>query len=290
MNQERFAFRGSAAAAELRPSFLCIGQPHSATTWLSGVLSLHPQVSIPQKLRAVDYFSFNYHLGERWYLDQFPEAGRATRIMGDVEPLCVYCDLSAPRVANFGSIGKLIIMLRDPSSWIVSAYHSVNKASSYSRDRAQFLKFHSRVFELLRTYDYIRNYFEFFDREQFLFVTRQELVADMEAVKNRLSEFLEIDRFRNDASRVLYNAARQPRFRLLYKQARRLRDRHFPKFEWTNAVESRAPFLRNALFREPPPPPGWLLEELRARRDIVNAQTERLGEAIGRDLSGWRID
>jgi hypothetical protein len=111
-------------------------------------------------------------------------------------------------------------------------------------------------------------------------------------VKSRIAEFLDIDPhcFGKVMPSPLYNQARQPRFKPLYKVARGLRDRHFRDFEWITAVERRFPILEQMLFQEPAPPPAWLLEEVRARRDIVNGETLRLGDVIGRDLSRWQVN
>jgi hypothetical protein len=291
MNQERFNFRGGAVYGETRPSFLCIGQPHSGTTWLHGALATHPQVRLPENKKDVDFFCFNYHLGERWYLEHFAGHQGDIRQVGEVGPMYIYSELAPSRIAAFGSIDKLIVMLRDPSSWFVSRYHAINKFSRFTRDRALFLKHHAAEFDMLRVHSYLSNYFDVFDRQNFLFVTLDELCRADIGVKQKLADFLEIefDGFGQAMPSPLYNQARQPRFRPLYSAARNLRDRYFRDFEWITAVEQRAPILTQLLFQEPAPPPDWLFEELHIRRESINEQTKRLGDAIDRDLSGWLI-
>lgn len=292
MNQQRVTVVGRTAVGRLRPTFLCIGQPHSGTTWLHGVLSTHPQIRLPLEKKDVDYFCFNHHRGDAWYLDQFggPASGDIREI-GEVGPMYLYGDLAAERIADFGSIRKLIVMLREPVSWFVSRYHAINKSSPYTADRELFLKHHGHEFDLLDVESHLVRYFAHFERDAFLFVTVDELSQDACAVKRRLAEFLEIDPdgFGTVLPGALYNQARQPRFRSIYKAARTIRDRHFRDFEWITAVETRFPLLLKALFREPYPPPHWLFEELLLRRARINRQIERLGHAVGRDLSGWMI-
>jgi hypothetical protein len=202
----------------------------------------------------------------------------------------LYSDLAPSRIASFGSIRKLIVMLRDPATWMVSRYHAIAKYSPFARDRELFLKHHGNEFDLLYLHSFLTMYLAYFEREEFLFVTMDELSKSETSVKVRLAAFLDVDRagFGN-ADPGLFNQARQPRFRPVYKIARGLRDRYFRDFEWITAVETRAPTLTRVLFREPSPPPDWLFEELRTRRATINDQTERLGELIDRDLSHWKI-
>lgn len=290
MNQERFKFGSGVAIGETRPTFLCIGQPHSGTTWLHSLLATHPQVRLPENEKDVDFFCFNYHRGERWYLEHFSDEPGDIVQVGEVGPMYIYSDLAPARIAAFGSIRKIIVMLRDPQSWFVSRYHSINKASHYSQDRALFLKHHASEFDLLNVHGYLTRYLEHFELGDFLFVTMDELSKSEADVKSRLATFLGIDPHGfGEAVPSLYNQARQPRFKPLYKAARNFRDKFFRDFEWITAVETRIPALTQLLFQEPAPPPDWLFEELRARRDRINDQTLRLGKLIDRDLSGWLI-
>ena len=246
MNQELFSFRTEAVAG-LRPSFLCIGQLHADIARLGETLSAHPQVGLPHE--AGDYFSFNYHKGERWYLERFPRVRNGIRHLGEVGPMYLYSDLAPSRIAAFGSIRKFIVTLRDPLSWLAARYSALNSR----RNRAAFLEHHGHEFDRLCVHSFLMLYLALFDRDCFLFVTADELGASEE--RRRLAEFLEIDP--NGFGR---------------------RDR-----------EQRLPVLTRLLSRKQEPP-AWLFEELWARRLLVNEQTERLGAAIGRDLSGWLID
>jgi hypothetical protein len=250
VNQELFSFRTEAAAG-LRPSFLCIGQPHAGAAKLGEMLSAHPQIGVP--CEAGDYFSFNYHKGERWYLERFAGVRNGIRRLGEVGPMYLYSDLAPSRIAGFGSIRKFIVLLRDPASWLAARYNAIH--SRHTENRASFLEHHGHEFDRLCVHSFLMLYLALFDSDCFSFVTTDELDASEESARRRVAEFLEID---------------PEGF------GRRDRRRRFPA-------------LARLLFRKPEPP-AWLFEELRMRRCLVNEQTERLGAAIGRDLSGWLID
>lgn len=251
MNQELFSFHTEAAGG-LRPNFLCIGQPHAGTAWLRRSLSGHPQIRLPD--RCGDYFSFNYHHGERWYLEQFTGGRSGVRRTGEVGPMYLYSDLAASRIAAFASIRQFIVTLRDPLSWLAARYDFIRRHARRAADRTHFLEHHGHEFDRLHVHSFLMLYLGLFDRDCFLFVTAGDLEAREENVRRRVAAFLDID------------------------------PHGFVGHEYT----PRFPALARLLSRKPEPP-AWLFEELRARRLLVNEQTERLGLAIGRDLSGWLI-
>jgi hypothetical protein len=258
MNQESFRFRSEMALCGVRPDFLCIGQPYAGTAWLQDLLLRHPQLRLPQGGRELNYFCFNYHQGERWYLEQFAsDSGPGgVRRTGEVGSMYIYSDLAPSRIAAFRSIRKFVVMLRDPTSWFVARYQALRKTSRFASDRALFLENHGSEFDRLCLHSFLGLYLALFDREDFLFVTADELAAGESVVKERVADFLEVDG--NGFGRA-------------------------------NPQGGRQSFLARILSRPPALPPDWLFEELHGRRHIVNEQTKLLGDAIGRDLSGWLI-
>ena len=251
MNRELFSFQ-TEASGDLRPSFLCIGQPHAGTAWLRETLSAHPQIRLPNV--CGDYFSFNYHRGERWYLEHFAEGPARSRRTGEVGPMYLYSDLAPSRIAAFRSIRKFVVTLRDPMSWLAARYGVIRRDSRHAGERALFLERHGHEFDRLHVHSFLMLYLALFDHDCFLFVTADEIETHAESVKRRLAQFLNVDS------------------------------------NGFGAARRRVPFLDRLGLVKQARPPAWLYEELRARRPLVNEQTERLGTAIGRDLSAWRID
>lgn len=249
VNQELFSFHTDTAGG-LRPNFLCIGQPHAGTAWLRQTLSTHAQVRLPDN--CGNYFSFNYHRGERWYLRRFVDARDTIRQTGEVGPMYLYSDLAPARIAAFGSVRKFVVTLRDPVSWLAARYSVIRRRSRHAADRAYFLEHHGHEFDRLHVHSFLMLYLGLFDRDCFLFLTADDIDAREEHARRRLAAFLDID-----PSGFVRPKPRLPIF--------------------------------GRLFAHKSEPPSWLFEELRARRLLVNEQTERLAAAVGRDLSGWLI-
>lgn len=275
-----------------RPNFLCIGVPRSGTTWLHVVLSTHPKVLMPNK-KEIHYFNDNYHRGEAWYLAHFTAGGdRAPERVGEVDPMYMYSDLAPQRIRKFGSIGRFIVMLRSPMLRIVSNYQLISNRTRHAPDRAEFMTRHGREFDLLRTHHYISPFVTLFGRERFLFTLYKDLAADCQSVANDVAGFLGIDPdgFSEAAVFAHRNEAKLPRFKSLYKGVRRLRDKYLSGFQLSTLIDDRQTLIAKALFREAGPPPSWLFEELQTRKDILNEDTRKLEEIVGRDLSHWLID
>ena len=165
MNQERFRFRSDMALGDLRPDFLCIGQPYAGTAWLHGLLSGHAQLQLPRGGSELDYFCFNYHRGENWYLEQFAGSPGSIRRVGEVGSKYIYSDLAASRIAAFRSIRRFIVTLRDPTSWFVARYRAIRKFSRFAADRALFLEHHGSEFDRLCLHSFLALYLALFDRE-----------------------------------------------------------------------------------------------------------------------------
>lgn len=274
-----------------RPNFLCIGFPRSGTTWLDAVLTSHPQIQLPEKKKEIHYFNIYHHLGEEWYLKYFPVTKTNPVAVGEVSPLYVYSEVASRRIAEFGSIKKLIVMLRDPISHLVSAYQFYTRYYPGVADRAYFLRRYENAFFGLRLHFHLNEFMEPFDKEQFLFLTKDDLDASVSTVLGSLSKFLEVDErgFDTGIAAERHSWAQAPRFRFLYDRARGLRDRWAPHLEWSSLVEQRMSYMRQLFFRPHEAAPDWLLEELRLRKDRINVDTSRLAELIGRDLSSWEI-
>ncbi len=104
--------------AALRPDFLVISPPKTASTWLADNLRCHPQVFVPA-IKEVKYFNcYSQWLDLNWYLNQFRAAGG--RVKGEASPS--YAILPVETIRQIRCLLpdlKLIFLMREPiaRSW-----------------------------------------------------------------------------------------------------------------------------------------------------------------------------
>ena len=102
------------------PAFLCVGAQKAGTTTLHALLSLHPEIYLPQQ-KELQYFSLHYAEGLEWYQNCFAGA-TSSQCIGEITPYYLFHPYVAERIANdLGKI-RIIILLRDPVARTLSHY------------------------------------------------------------------------------------------------------------------------------------------------------------------------
>lgn len=276
-------------AISQRPNFLCVGFPRSGTTWLNRALELHPQIFVPERVKEVNYFNWNYFRGEAWYLNHFKPAGPVHLAVGEVSPAYIFSDVAADRISAFSSELKIIVMLRKPRDKIVSAYHLSQRASPYANSRTLFLKHHGSEFLEIRASHTINEYIKHFGRANVCILLTEEISGADGKVYDLLAKFLGVSRegFSDPLRVTKVNPNNTPRIPILYRAARRLRDAVFPRFELERWVW-RMPSLGRLIYGKSSRPPKWLYEEISARKELINQEIRELEIILERDLTHWR--
>jgi hypothetical protein len=124
-------FRSATAQQRILPSFLVLGAQRAGTSTLFFHLRQHPEISGPRGAeKSVDwpkelhFFDEKFGKGVDWYRAFFPlEASRSLarrrgrdRIAGEATPNYLFHPQAPPRAAEVLSGGRLIALLRDPST------------------------------------------------------------------------------------------------------------------------------------------------------------------------------
>jgi hypothetical protein len=118
------------------PDFLVIGAQKCGTTWISHLLSQHPEIHVPRR-KELHFFNHRHHveMGLDWYRAQFrPREGE--RYTAEATPnyfwnLTLHGDRQgevhrfdiAPQVRAQNPEVRLVLSLRDPVDRAVSAYY-----------------------------------------------------------------------------------------------------------------------------------------------------------------------
>jgi hypothetical protein len=123
---------GSATSrSRVMPEYVIAGGQRCGTTSLYQYLIEHPAIGAATT-KEVHFFDVNYERGVDWYRGHFPTAayvraiGRRTGMRpttGEASPYYLYHPRAPYRLADMLPDAKLIVMLRDPVSRLVSHYH-----------------------------------------------------------------------------------------------------------------------------------------------------------------------
>jgi len=199
---------------EYLPDFLIIGVQKAATSWLYYCLNEHPEIHLPAHKREVDFLGGEkfQKKGWEWWTSRF-EGARASQIIGDVSVDYIYND-EAPKLVKekVGEV-KLIVSLRDPIERAISAYYwnlrkgkipnrSLNegfrevintfKDSSQTKVDEDAASLYQNIIQRGFYDSQIERYLNYFNLEDFLFLSFQKIKSKpLEQLQN-LYRFLEV--------------------------------------------------------------------------------------------------
>jgi hypothetical protein len=101
---------------------ICIiaGMPRAATSFLYHTLPNHPSFFVPSR-KETDYFSVNHYRGKDWYLAFYKDMLQ-TQIGFDISPMYFLDENSPQRIRRFNANVRVVLIIREPVSWIFSFY------------------------------------------------------------------------------------------------------------------------------------------------------------------------
>jgi hypothetical protein len=177
-----------------RPDFFIVGPQKCATTWMYEGLREHPEVVLPET-DSVHYFDINYHKGEEWYRDQFPDTA-AEYIVGDETPSYIRSPSTPARLAELNPDAKLIFSLRNPVDRAFSHYWHEKAKGKMSFEFEE-------VFDNYDLFDnwvvpgfynhHIERFEQHFDEDQIKLMVFDDLVDDDRAFIRDVYEFVGAD-------------------------------------------------------------------------------------------------
>lgn len=207
----------------LLPDFVILGAAKAGTTSLFGWLSDHPFVA-PARQKEVHYFDYNYFRGEGWYRKHFPRRDERDRfaaehgrpfVTGEASPSYLSHQWAPQRLASLLPHAKLLIVLRNPvdraySQFQMSRREGEEPLESFAQaiaaeearlepERARMLSDHWYNSWPIGCWSYlmrsryaeqIERWMQLFAREQFHFLSLEQLSADPQGTLARVHEFL----------------------------------------------------------------------------------------------------
>jgi hypothetical protein len=191
------------------PNFLIIGAPRSGTTYLYNMLKQHPDIFMPNVRYPSDMHFFNpktkikvdeepnWYKGLEWYKKQF-EGWSNEKALGE-KTASYLTDEDAPKLIKntLGEKVKLIAILRNPIYRLFSNY--LHFSGQIPRHVSLIEACQSEEFkrmELLESGNYakhIKRYYQFFSKDQFLFLIYDDLYNNPLELLKKIFNFLEVD-------------------------------------------------------------------------------------------------
>jgi len=194
--------------------FIGIGASKCGTTWLHKMLSKHPKLELPLARKELSFFNINYNRGINWYHSFF---NKNNLIWGEITPSYLVDKKAAQRIKKYG-VPKLIIMLREPISRTISAYEMYQRNNFYRKSINHFLRNNKEFTERSCYFQHIKNYLNYFNKEQILFLTSEDVKNNPFTALKTVCDFLNIEfkeSYFNDADAKV-NVATKPKFPLIY--------------------------------------------------------------------------
>jgi hypothetical protein len=299
------------------PDFFIVGQPKAGTTALHVTLRRHPQIFMPE-LKEPNYFArelvykplaADFPTTLDHYLSLFASAQPGQRA-GEASIFYLWSHTAAHQIAQLRSDGRIIVMLREPVSFLHSLHlqfikagveteHDLRHALALEEERRngrhlprdgywpQLLPYS----EHMRYMDQLRRYQDAFPADQILVLIYDDYRQDNAAILRKILRFLDLDDTvplsTNDVNQSTRIRAR--RIKKLMDGASEGRGAGFATFKV--AVESittqrqrRAAqdvVRRYIVYGKPRDPEHDLVMELRRR---YKSEVVALSEYLGRDL------
>lgn len=178
--------------------FVVIGAMKAGTSSLYNYLSMHPELSLPHTEKEVNFFNNDDHwkAGIDWYKRNF-EANDLNK--GEVNPnyaMFPRCKVVPERLYSFSPDAKLIYILRDPIERLRSHIHHNYIKGLETRSLKEILEDKKDCMYYLsysKYYSQLENFLPYYDKQQILIVTLENLSKEPTLVMQRIFDFLEVD-------------------------------------------------------------------------------------------------
>lgn len=276
LTRTRFRTRRPSANWRVLPDFLVIGAMRSGTSSLFKYLAQHPEIA-PSLRKEVEYFTRNFHEGERWYRQHFALAARRNLanargralLSFEATPYYLFEPRCPNRVHDLLPEARIVAVLRDPVDRAFSDYQHMCRHGFEELSFAEALEaepqrvepelrrmwedptyfsrdhHHFSYFERGRYGSQLQRWLRYYERDRILLVESSDLYERPGDVLQQVESFLKVRRwvpsgFRNYS----YVGTPPPRARVDEGLRRELRARYEPDDDLLARLWGRTPSWR----------------------------------------------
>jgi hypothetical protein len=278
------------------PNLIIIGGLKCGTTSIHHYLGLHPEIKM-SKPKELNFFveELNWDLGLDWYAGRFDER---FSVRGESSPHYTnlpYFEGVPERIRRHIRDAKLIYMVRDPISRILSHWRHAVGAGYETRPMEEALARPDQTYVTRsRSWMQLQPYLERFDRSQIEIITQEELQSDRAETMRKAFRFAGVDesfyseQFSREWERS--TAKESDRYQLMERLIKlpgfRSFDRNFDRFP------ERLRWMVEKVVHDPDAPSAPKPELPDSVRESLVAQLSddvaALQEFAGREFAAWK--
>lgn len=164
-----------------QPTFLFIGPDKSGSSWMSRILSMHPDCYVPPA-KDTYFFDRYYNKGLEWYLSHFTHAPSSAKAIGELSHDYLFSNEAAERIKTHFPDVKLIVCLRNPIERSLSQFQYMRRGGEVG---ANFDEAVEKFPKIIGNSQYLTNLQVYFD----LFCVDQVEVLIFEDLKANATTF-----------------------------------------------------------------------------------------------------
>lgn len=217
------------------PTFLGLGAPKAATTWLARCLDEHPSVFITD-VKETEYFSWRHTMQDLGaYKEHFRAAGPSAEAVGEISTSYLHWEGTPDRAHAVVPEAHLFASLRDPVEQIHSHYWHLRRQNFHQQQRSRPASleealdlYPEKLLRPARYAEHLARWLTVYDRDQVHVIFYEDIQNRPDDVVENLYRFLNVDAsFRPSVLKVQDRSVRRgtsPRSETLERMYTRLYD------------------------------------------------------------------
>jgi len=183
-------------ARNILPTFIGVGAPKTATTFLDQCLKEHPDIFMPVS-KEPHYFSYFYDKGLDEYL-KFFNGAESYACRGEISTTYFTHQETPKRIRDLLPEIKIILSVRNPAEQVYSLFWQI-KRNNFHQTKDNDInisfsdalkKYPDMLLEPARYYTHLKHWLEYFDKSQIHIIFHDDVKSDARAVLTKLYEFL----------------------------------------------------------------------------------------------------
>lgn len=192
------------------PTFVVLGPPRTATTWLFTCLSANPNVGL-SSLKEVRFFDERFEKGLSWYEHQFAEVGAGRKAIGDITPGYFSHPETPDRMLDvFGKNVDLFIIERDPVERAFSEYRGMLRRDETGDSFQDALLSCPRLIENSSYAKQTERFMTRFNPDRIHLISYDEIASQPEMVIQKVCEILGVDSVKSSSLHNRVNEGTAP--------------------------------------------------------------------------------